>query len=166
MIIRNARKEELPLIRKQRLEAYDEHEKSVNEKHWQALKQTVQTDVDMQPGVELLVAEIDGQLVGSVVLFPQKVDAYEGKVEELDYPEIRLLAVPTESRGKGVATALIKECFTRAKEKGNSHIGLHTGSFMGKAIRLYEGLGFERLPKFDFEPINDGIIVRAYRKAL
>jgi hypothetical protein len=33
MIIHNAKKEELPLIRKQRIKAYREHEKAVNEDH-------------------------------------------------------------------------------------------------------------------------------------
>ncbi|WP_256243316.1 hypothetical protein [Bacillus sp. V3B] len=34
---------------------------------------------------------------------------------------------------------------------------------MESAIKLYERLGFERLPQFDFEPANDGIIVKAFR---
>jgi ribosomal protein S18 acetylase RimI-like enzyme len=34
---------------------------------------------------------------------------------------------------------------------------------MKSAMGLYERLGFERLPQFDFEPANDGIIVKAYR---
>lgn len=166
MIIRNAKKEELTFIRKQRKLAYEEHKKAVSPEHWNALQKSILSDADIQPNVELIVAELDGAVVGSIALFPAKVDAYEGKVEEVDYPEIRLLAVPASSRGHGVATALLKECFLRAKEKSYDYIGLHTGSFMTGAIKLYESLGFERLPQYDFEPADDGVIVRAYRRPL
>ncbi|OIK16821.1 hypothetical protein BIV60_02045 [Bacillus sp. MUM 116] len=46
-----------------------------------------------------------------------------------------------------------------SKEIARAHlsIGLHTGEFMERAMGLYECLGFERLPDFDF----DGIIVKA-----
>ena len=133
------------------------------EDHWNVLKMSILSDVDTQPGVERLVAELDGKIVGSVALFPAKTDAYEGLVEELDYPEIRMLAVaPAGSRQWG-GSALITECIQRVKAKGIGTIGLHTADFMASAIRLYERLGFERLPQFDFEPANDGIIVKAFR---
>lgn len=163
MIIRDAKADELSLIREQRVQSYTEHAQRIPEGHWQALKQGISSEADLQPGVERIVAELDGMIVGSVALFPAKSDAYAGNVEELDYPEIRLLAVSPEARGKGVATALISECIRRVKANGCSTIGLHTGDFMESAIRLYEYLGFDRLPQFDFEPANDGIIVKAYR---
>lgn len=165
MIVRDAKQEELPFIREQRLKAYEEHEQAINEEHWQALKQqAVLSEGDQQPGVELIVAELDGNILGSVVLFPAKTDAYEGLVEELDYPEIRMLAVDPEARGKGIASTLIEECIKRAKSKGYTYIGLHTADFMKSAIKLYDRLGFERLPQYDFEPANDGIIVKAFRR--
>jgi GNAT superfamily N-acetyltransferase len=166
MIIREAVEIELPYIRDQRVSSYKEHAGKIPEGHWQALKQAIASDADLQTGVERLVAEIDGTIVGSVALFPAKSDAYEGYVEELDYPEIRMLAVSPEARGKGVASALISECMKRAKVKGYNSIGLHTGQFMETAMRLYERLGFERLPQYDFEPADDGIVVKAYRLTL
>jgi hypothetical protein len=42
-------------------------------------------------------------------------------------------------------------------------IGLHTADFMKRAIQLYGRLGFERSLKYDFEPANDGVIVKAFR---
>jgi hypothetical protein len=33
-------------------------------------------------------------------------------------------------------------------------------------MKLYERIGFERLPQYDFIPANDGIIVKAYRLSL
>ncbi|WP_246943914.1 GNAT family N-acetyltransferase [Bacillus pinisoli] len=158
----NASKEMLPNIRKQRVEAYEEYADRLPKAHWKALKQAITSDADIQPGAELIVGELNGQIVGSVVLFPPKSDAYEGLVAEVDYPEIRMLAVDPHVRGKGVAKALITECINRTKDKGLSTIGLHTGDFMENAIRVYEAFGFKRIPQYDFEPANDGIIVRAY----
>lgn len=166
MIIRDAKPDELPLIRNQRIEAYQEHEKSIPAEHWQALKQAISSEADISDGVELIVAEIEGKIAGSVALFPPKSDAYEGHVEEIDDPEIRLLAVSSEARGKGVASALIAACIERSKAKGFDCIGLHTADFMKSALTLYERLGFERLPEYDFEPAKDGIIVKAFRLSI
>ncbi|WP_227935305.1 GNAT family N-acetyltransferase [Alkalihalobacillus deserti] len=163
MNIRDALKEELLEIRTKRLDAYSEHAQAITEEHWQALKQAISSEADVQEGVELIVAEIDGNILGSVALFPPKSDAYEGLVDEIDYSEIRLLAVTSEARGKGVARALINECIERTKAKGFDAIGLHTADFMKSAINLYGKMGFERLPQFDFEPANDGVIVKAFR---
>jgi GNAT superfamily N-acetyltransferase len=163
MIIRDAVMEELPFIREQRVNSYDEHAKNIPEDHWKALKQAISSNADAEENVERIVAVIDGEIVGSVALFPAKTDAYEGLVDELDYPEIRMLAVTPQARGKGVAAVLITECIRRARGNGFRYIGLHTADFMKSALGLYERLGFERLPQFDFEPANDGIIVKAYR---
>lgn len=164
--LRHADKEELPYIREQRLKAYQVYQAVLNEDHWQALQKAITSEADILDGAELIVADSEGGILGSVVLFPPNTDAYEGYVEELDYPELRMLAVSPDARGKGVASALIAECEKRAKEKGHNYIGLHTGEFMEQAIRLYERHGFERLPQYDFEPANDGIIVKAFRKVL
>ncbi|TFD93587.1 GNAT family N-acetyltransferase [Jeotgalibacillus sp. R-1-5s-1] len=166
MILRNARKEELSFIREQRVQAYEEHSSNIPTEHWAALKKAISSDADQQEGVDLIVAEVNGVILGSVALFPAKTDAYEGYVDELDYPEIRVLAVSQEARGKGVASALIDECIARTKAKGYDYIGLHTGEFMKDAIALYAKYGFERMPQYDFEPANDGIIVKAFRKKI
>ncbi len=166
MIIRDALKDEVNFIREQRVKAYSEHAAMIPEDHWNALKQAISSNADIQSGVELIVAELDGDIVGSVALFPAKTDAYEGHIEELEHPEIRLLAVDAKARGKGVAKALLSECITRTKARGYNVIGLHTGEFMEAAIHLYKKIGFERLPQFDFEPANDGIIVKAFRLSI
>jgi GNAT superfamily N-acetyltransferase len=166
MIIREAKETEITFIREQRVHAYTEHARKIPNEHWQALKKALSSDADSQPGVEVLVAEVEGSIVGSVALFPAKTDAYEGMIDELDHPEIRVLAVAEEFRGKGIASALIKECIQRSKAKGYQAIGLHTGEFMTNAIKLYEYFGFERLPQYDFEPANDGFIVKAFRLSI
>lgn len=163
MHIRDAAPEERSFIREQRLEAYREHAQSIPDGHWQALARAIGSEADAQPGAELIVAEADGQIAGSVVLFPANTDAYDGHADKQDYPEIRMLAVSPAHRGKGAASALIAECIRRARASGSRAVGLHTGEFMKDARQLYEKLGFERLPQYDFFPADDGIRVMAFR---
>lgn len=161
--IREALQTETELIREQRINAYEEHAKHIPKGHWEALKSAISSASDKQEGVELLVAVDNGQVIGSVALFPAKSDAYTGLVDTLDYPEIRMLAVTPQARNKGAAKALINECIRRTKENKLPYIGLHTADFMKTAMQLYERLGFLRMPQYDFEPADDGIIVKAYR---
>ncbi|MCM3569340.1 GNAT family N-acetyltransferase [Neobacillus mesonae] len=164
--IRKASGNEIEMIREQRVMAYEEHAQKVPEGHWEALRKSILSDADEQMGVELLVAELEGEVVGSVALFPSKSDAYKGLSDMVDYPEIRMLAVAPQARRKGIAEALIKECILRAKVSGTKYIGLHTADFMEAAIRLYERMGFIRMTEFDFQPADDGIIVKAYRLSI
>jgi len=164
--IRDAKKEEFPLIREQRVKAYEDHVTKIPQGHWQELKKAILSEADADAGVDLIVAEANGKIIGSVTLFPAKMDAYDGKVDELDYPEIRMLAVAREARGKGAAKRLIHECMKRAKAKGYPYIGLHTGEFMHDARMLYENLEFARIPEYDFVPAEDGIKVLAFRRLL
>ncbi|WP_379949085.1 GNAT family N-acetyltransferase [Ectobacillus funiculus] len=102
-------------IREQGLKAYEEHAQNIPERHWDALRKAISLDADEQAGVELLVAELDEEVIGSVALLLVKSDVYKRLVDMLDYPEIRMLAVRAESRGKGVAEALIKDVFIEQK---------------------------------------------------
>ncbi|MFC5528815.1 GNAT family N-acetyltransferase [Cohnella yongneupensis] len=163
MKIREARQDELAHVREQRIKAYLPYARLIPEGHWKALEGSLASEADQQSGARLFVAESGGEPVGSVVLFPAKSDAYDGHIEAVDYPEIRMLAVHEDYRGKGVASALVTECIARARAEGHRYIGLHTGEFMEPAIRLYERIGFERVPENDFQPAGDGVNVRAYR---
>jgi predicted N-acetyltransferase YhbS len=164
--IREALESELEFIRNQRLDAYEEHAATIPNAHWELLKQAITSGADVEAGAELFVAEVDGQIVGSVVLCPENTDAYKGLADLSVYPEIRMLSVAVESRKQGVAQSLINECIKRARERGKKAIGLHTADFMVSAMKLYTRLGFERVPEQDFEPVNDGTIVKAFRYTL
>ncbi|GLZ28430.1 hypothetical protein Lesp02_06200 [Lentzea sp. NBRC 105346] len=99
---------------------------------------------------ELIVADHDGELVGTVGFYPEATrSALEHWPE--NWASIRALAVRADARGLGIGTALGAECVRRAKECGARAIGLHTASFMTAATRLYEGLGFRRRPGDDIE---------------
>lgn len=163
MLIREAKSNEFYLIKEQRLASYMPYQEKLSEEHWSLLKTNLTSDSDKQPGIEVFVAEIEGEIAGSVVLYPAESKAYEWKEETTVYPEIRLLAVSPDFRSRGVGKALVEHCIDLSKIRKQQFIGLHTGSFMQNAIALYEKMGFERVAALDFTPLNDGIVVKAFR---
>ncbi|TDL80429.1 GNAT family N-acetyltransferase [Peribacillus frigoritolerans] len=163
MLIRKMKEHEIEFVRMQRLEGYKEYRSLVSEDHWYALKGTLSSDSDLNKGVEIFVAEIENQLAGSIVLFPGKMASYEWTSDSPDYPEIRMLAVDHQYRGHGIGRALVQHCIDLSAKQGYSFVGLHTADFMKNAIALYTKMNFERVPEFDFEPVNDGIIVKGFR---
>ena len=165
MIMRQINESELELVRNQRLICYEEYKSVISKEHWNALKGTL-TNNDLKFGVEIFVAELNEKIVGSVVLFPAKTEAYEWVSAELEYPEIRMLAIDPHVRGQGLGKQLVQYCIRRTQENGYRHVGLHTAEFMKNAILLYTKLGFERVPELDFEPANDGIIVQAFKLSI
>ncbi|MDN4495068.1 GNAT family N-acetyltransferase [Ureibacillus aquaedulcis] len=163
MIIRDAIEGEFQQIKELRLQSYKEHARKIPEAHWEALKQSILSDEETQEGVERIIADIDGQIVGTVVLFSPEIEAYKGLVErQLSHPELRMLAVSPKARGKGVAKALVQQCIDRSKEKGYKAMGLHTADYMESAVKLYTDMGFKRKPDYDFVPLDDGIVVKAF----
>lgn len=163
MLIRAATEKEFEAIKKQRLSSYKPYSGIISPEHWEFLRGTLSTKSDQKPGVKIFVAEIDGEIAGSVVLFPSAVNAYDWHPEITEYPEIRMLAVDPKHRNQGIGKALVNQCIKTSKDSNYQFIGIHTGSFMEEAIKLYEGMGFERVPTRDFTPLNDGITVKAFK---
>jgi ribosomal protein S18 acetylase RimI-like enzyme len=56
----------------------------------------------------------------------------------------------------------VDECVRRARASGASELGLHTSESLRAAIRMYERMGFERAPEFDFQP-EGAELITAYR---
>ncbi|GHO87580.1 GNAT family N-acetyltransferase [Dictyobacter formicarum] len=118
--------------------------------------------VDGEGNGERLVAEQNGSIVGSVMLFPPATNPYANALICASYPEVRFLAVLPQMRGQGIGTALMKERERHAQEAGAQAIGLHTAEVMQTAIRMYERLGFVRTPETDFQS-GEGVVVLGYR---
>jgi ribosomal protein S18 acetylase RimI-like enzyme len=108
---------------------------------------------------EVLVAELDGRIVGTVTF----VDGQRAlsEVDDPDAATIRMLGVAAEARGRGVGTALARECIERARRSGRARVRLDTRTSMTAAHRLYERLGFVRDPEHDWSPVP-GIDLLAY----
>jgi ribosomal protein S18 acetylase RimI-like enzyme len=103
----------------------------------------------------ILVAELDGAVVGSVsIIDPDGEYAeIEGGPEELEF---RMLAVDPDLQGAGVGTALLEAVLAEALRHKKSRVVLATMRDNARAQGLYERRGFDRQPERDFEP-GDGV---------
>lgn len=74
--------------------------------------------------------------------------------EQLEVGEgaIRMLAVAPDAQRRGVGEALTRACIDRARADGLRGLCLHSTPWMSAAHRLYERLGFHRVPERDWLP--------------
>jgi len=109
---------------------------------------------------ELLVAVDDaGEVLGSVtVVLPGTPYAEISQPGELEF---RMLSVAASARGRGVGEALVRTVIDRARQAGIGQVVLSSSEKMAAAHRLYERLGFTRLPERDWAPLP-GINLVAY----
>ena len=111
----------------------------------------------------LLVAVRDGDVVGTVTICPAGSPFSETGTE--DECEFRFLAVAPAAWRSGVGEALVAACEEWAIDHGKSAHVICVVDGNRAAERLYERLGFERLPERDWSP-RDGVSLRAYRRAV
>nr|WP_246324036.1 GNAT family N-acetyltransferase [Petropleomorpha daqingensis] len=108
---------------------------------------------------ELLVARDGEAVVGSVAL------VLDGDFREIsdsdDEAAFRMLVVDRGVRGRGVGELLVRDCLDRARAAGKRRMVLSTDPSMRAAHRLYERLGFTRLPERDWSPLP-GVNLMAY----
>ena len=76
-----------------------------------------------------------------------------GREGELDF---RLLAVAPAARGRGIGALLTAHVVVLARSRGLKRVVLNSGPDMIGAHRLYERLGFERLPARETTLLPDG----------
>lgn len=101
----------------------------------------------------LAAVDSDGTVLGGVTF----VAEHGGPYADLAQPgeaEFRALAVSASARGAGVGDALARACVERARAvEGCARLVLSTQTTMTTARRLYERLGFVRLPDRDWMPV-------------
>jgi ribosomal protein S18 acetylase RimI-like enzyme len=88
------------------------------------------------PGVDLIVARVDGKIVGMLTLitFPT-VTRTRAHVEDV--------VVDAAARGHGVGSALLREAERLAREAGAQWVDLTSRPAREAANRLYRSYGFE-----------------------
>ena len=109
----------------------------------------------------VLVAEMDGQVVGGVTYVP---DASSPWAEDLEPGEcsIRMLAVDPAAQGHGDGRVLTQVCVDRARREGRSAVFLHSTPGMAAAHAIYVSMGFVRVPDRDWTPVP-GVDLLAFR---
>jgi predicted N-acetyltransferase YhbS len=115
---------------------------------------------------EVLVATQYGRILGTVTFYD---DASRAGFPA-SWASFGTLAVHPQLQRRGIASLLVRRCVAAAIPLAPA-IGIHTGSFMLGARRLYEGMGFVRSPRqdmraSDFVDIERGagdVDIMAYR---
>jgi GNAT superfamily N-acetyltransferase len=110
---------------------------------------------------EVIVAELDGQIVGAVGY----VGAHQPKPGffQPDWPMVRMLSVAPGHRGLGLGKQLLEECIARARRDDAPVIALHTTAVMKAAQRLYFESGFQQIKEL---PLLFGVPCALYTKTL
>jgi GNAT superfamily N-acetyltransferase len=96
---------------------------------------------------ELLVAEIEGRIAGTITLYPDA--SQEGWEWPAHWAGIRAIAVAPHARRHGLGRQLATAAIERARNLDAAAVCLHTAHFMRAAVPLYEHLGFRRCPAYD-----------------
>ena len=155
LAIREARDDELDAVASLIVDAYAEYAARMSPDAWSSFANEIANVRGRLGDAELLVAEQDGALVGSVTMFSGWRGAQEGTAG------VRLLSVLPSKRGEGVGRALMEECVTRAKDAGKTRIVLTTTQEMAAIREITESMGFTREPGMDYEAAP-GVRVEGY----
>ena len=97
----------------------------------------------------LLVAEVDGEVVGTVTDVRPGDAQWEGRPVPEGDCGFRVLAVDPRVEARGVGRALVTACLDRARAEGRHRAVIISMAWMTRAHRLYQQLGFVRRPDLD-----------------
>jgi GNAT superfamily N-acetyltransferase len=128
MIIRDARPDDLPVVRRligQLAEAPDEGELCARFER-----------VSATPGHRIIVAEMDGEIVGVLHVFERP--ALEKPCEAV----VQALVVDGERRGAGIGEALMREAEAWAATRQLASTALYTRIDRDRARMFYERIGY------------------------
>lgn len=139
-IIRAATEEDIPRI----LELYEElviTTSEIEQNRDSSLDDSlrVYTQIQAMPGHELLVAEDEGEVVGSVVLLIVPNLSHRAS----PWAIIENVIVTQKYRRQGVGRQLMEYAVARAQEAGCYVIELSSNRTRHEAHQFYESLGFE-----------------------
>lgn len=107
-------------------------------------------DVAGKRGVaSVLVAELDGEVVGTVALFPPGAPGSEAWTPNT--ADLRHLATSVRYHGAGLSRPLMDAVEALARQWGVDAVGLHVRKGVQGVARMYQGRGYVRAPEGDLE---------------
>jgi ribosomal protein S18 acetylase RimI-like enzyme len=158
-VVRRARPEDLEAVGEITVAAYAEFTDGPDDGYIALLRDAARRDRE----AELWVAEVDGTVLGSVTIAlpgsPWREIGTDGE------GEFRMLAVAPDARRMGVGDALARLVLDRFRELGCRTVVLSSLATMGAAHRIYERLGYHRVPDRDWSP-QPGVDLIAFAKEL
>jgi ribosomal protein S18 acetylase RimI-like enzyme len=149
VLIRRARPEEYDAVGEVTVAAYEEFLLGPEDEYRHRLRDAAGRD----RGAELWVAasDDDTRLLGTVTLCP--AGSAWREIAGEDEGEFRMLAVSPEARGQGVGESLVRLVVDRFAADGARAVVLSSLADMTAAHRIYDRLGFTRLPERDWRPL-------------
>ncbi len=92
-------------------------------------------------GGQIIVAELDGDIVGTGAILPPHHDPQDGR----KWLEIVKMAAQKNLRGQGIGHAVLEALIVEGRAMAADAIWLETNNDLKAAIRLYERCGFRHL---------------------
>jgi ribosomal protein S18 acetylase RimI-like enzyme len=112
----------------------------------------------------VLVAELDGKVVGSVTLLKPGSPRSEAWLEQM--ADLRMFGIDLNYRGRGIADALLDEAERVVREDWKCpYLGLHVRRGAHGVAGVYIKRGFQRDPSGDLDKLPE-IFLEAYVKTL
>lgn len=102
----------------------------------------------LEPGGQIIIAELDGHVVGTGAILPPHHDPQDSKI----WLEIVKMAAQKNLRGQGIGRAVLEALITEARAMAANAIWLETNNDLKAAIHLYERCGFQHLSNDDLWP--------------
>ena len=148
LFVRPATRREIPEIEQLILAAFSPYREQVSS--MPVLEAYIENSRDIGSRwdeAEILAVEVNGRIGGTVTWYADA--SREGLNLPRDWAGFRTLAVHPDLRGLGLGRTLVRECIGRSGLRGIATIGIHTADFMAAACRIYDSLGFRRIPSHD-----------------
>lgn len=101
----------------------------------------------------LVAVEHQDVLLGAVTWCP--VTSSRREVARGDEGEFRMLGVSSTGRGRGIGELLVRQCVALTRADQLAGLVICTSPRMVAARRIYERLGFARIPELDWMPVPD-----------
>ncbi len=150
VIVRMARKEELPRVNELRRQVNELHvagEPSIFKPGFPIELQDYIYEIFDDPAKEIVVAESKGQICGYAVL--NHICKPETPfMEERDFLDVDEFCVDSAFRRQGIASAMIQFIKDWAKEQGFRRLELNMWEFNRDALAFYEASGFKTYRRY------------------
>lgn len=130
--------------------AWKGYENVLGEEHWFSLERTLSNRnvfIDLLNKSHCLICETEeNEIIGMSFLVPS---GNPDEIYEANWAHLRFVSVNPNFGGQGIGKLLTEKCIEKAKENGEKIVALHTSEIMGRAMGIYQSLGFVALRELE-----------------